>query len=157
MSTAHAHAGTLLSRPASGWIRWGIPALWLGWVVAYVAGSLVRDGVPQRLDVLRWLAPVAMVGLTVRYLVLCGRWAQVCDDGDALEIVRQGQSQRVDLAQLRAVDPAWVMPPARLALKFHGERTPVVFLPAHGQDPATLATTLLARAGARQTVEESTT
>ncbi|WP_183111319.1 hypothetical protein [Xanthomonas campestris] len=157
MSTAHAHAGTLLSRPASGWIRWGIPALWLGWVAVYVAGSLVRDGVPQQLDVLRWLAPVAMVGLTVRYLVLCRRWAQVCDDGDALEIVRQGQSQRVDLAQLRAVDPAWVMPPARLALKFHGERIPVVFLPAHGQDPAVLATTLLARAGARQAVEESTT
>ncbi|WP_181922143.1 hypothetical protein [Xanthomonas campestris] len=157
MSTAHAHAGTLLSRPASGWIRWGIPALWLGWVAVYVARSLARDGVPQQLDVLRWLAPVAMVGLTVRYLVLCRRWAQVRDDGDALEIVQQGQSQRVDLAQLRAVDPAWVMPPVRLALKFHGERTPVVFLPAHGQDPAELATTLLARAGARQAVEESTT
>ncbi|TXD42566.1 hypothetical protein TR80_011735 [Xanthomonas campestris] len=122
-----------------------------------MAGSLVRDGVPQQLGVLRWLAPVAMVGLTVRYLVLCRRWAQVRDDGDALEIVQQGQSQRVDLAQLRAVDPAWVMPPARLALKFHGERTPVVFLPANGQDPAVLATTLLARAGARQAVEESTT
>ncbi|MEA9480012.1 hypothetical protein VC290_06270 [Xanthomonas campestris] len=157
MSTAHAHAGTLLSRPASGWIRWGIPALWLGWVAVYVAGSLVRDGVPQQLDVLRWLAPVAMVGLTVRYLVLCRLWAQVHDAGDALEIVQQGQSQRVDLAQLRAVDPAWVMPPVRLALKFHGERTPVVFLPAHGQDPAVLATTLLARAGARQAAEESMT
>ncbi|MCC5096311.1 hypothetical protein [Xanthomonas campestris] len=157
MSTAHAHAGTLLSRPASGWIRWGIPALWLGWVAVYVAGSLVRDGVPQQLDVLRWLAPVAMVGLTVRYLVLCRRWAQVHDAGDALEIVQQGQSQRVDLAQLRAVDPARVMPPVRLALKFHGERTPVMFLPAHGQDPAVLATTLLARAGARQAAEESMT
>ncbi|MFS8372143.1 hypothetical protein D0A38_15260 [Xanthomonas campestris pv. incanae] len=122
-----------------------------------MAGSLVRDGVPQQLDVLRWLAPVAMVGLTVRYLVLCRRWAQVHDAGDALEIVQQGQSQRVDLAQLRAVDPAWVMPPVRLALKFHGERTPVVFLPAHGQDPAVLATTLLARAGARQAAEESMT
>ncbi|KLD71873.1 hypothetical protein [Xanthomonas pisi] len=157
MSTAHAPAGALLSRPASGWMRWGIPALWLGWAALYVVGSLVRDGVPQQLDVLRWLAPVVLVGLTVRHLVSCRRWAQVRDAGDALEITRQGRSQRVDLAQLRAAAPAWLVPPMRLALKFHGERAQVVFLPAHGLDPAELATTLLARAGARQAVEESTT
>ncbi|MCC8558023.1 hypothetical protein [Xanthomonas vesicatoria] len=116
MSPAHADVGALLSRPASGWTRWGIPALWLGWVAVYVAGSLARDGVPQQVDVLRWLAPVAMVGLTVRHYVLCRRWAQVRDAGDALEIVQQARSQRVDLAQLRAVDPAWLLPPVRLAL-----------------------------------------
>ena len=141
-------------------MRWSIPALWLGWAAVYVMGSLVRDGVPQQLDVLRWLAPVApvaLVGLTVRHLVSCRRWAQVRDAGDALEITRQGRSQRVDLAQLRAAVPAWLLPPTRLALKFHGERTQVVFLPAHGLDPAELATTLLTRAGARQAVEESTT
>ncbi|KQR18246.1 MULTISPECIES: hypothetical protein [Xanthomonas] len=157
MSTAPASAGTLLSRPGSGWIRWGIPALWLGWAAVYVAGSLARDGVPQQLDVLRWLAPVAMLGLTVRHIVLCRRWAQVRDAGDALEIVQKGRSQRVDLAQLRAVDPAWLFPPVRLALKFHGERARVVFLPARGQDPTALATTLLARAGTHHAVEESTT
>lgn len=147
----------MLSRPLSGWVRWGIPALWLGWVALYVAGSLVRDGVPQQLEVLRWLAPALVVLMTLRLAWSSARWAQVRDAGDALEIVQQGQSQRVDLAELRSVDAAWLIPPRRMALKFHGTRADVVFLPAHGQEQDQLATTLLARANARRGVEKATT
>ncbi|WP_126965534.1 hypothetical protein [Xanthomonas arboricola] len=157
MSTAQPVRGTMLSRPLSGWVRWGIPALWLGWVVLYVAGSLARDGVPQQLEVLRWLAPALVMLMTLRLAWASSRWAQVHDAGDALEIKQQGRSQRVDLAELRSVDAAWLIPPRRMALKFHGTRADVVFLPAHGQEHDQLATTLLARANARRGVEKATT
>ncbi|NJC29745.1 signal transduction histidine kinase [Xanthomonas arboricola] len=157
MSTAQPVRGTMLSRPLSGWVRWGIPALWLGWVALYVAGSLLRDGVPQRLEVLRWLAPALVVLMTLRLAWASTRWAQVRDAGDALEIVQQGRSQRVDLAELRSVDAAWLIPPRRMALKFHGTRADVVFLPAQGQEHDQLVTTLLARASARLGVEKATT
>ncbi|MEA9578307.1 hypothetical protein VC218_05075 [Xanthomonas nasturtii] len=156
MSTAPASAGTLLSRPGSGWIRWGIPALWLGWAAVYVAGSLMRDGVPQQLDILRWLAPALMVVLSLRLTWASTRWAQVCDAGNALEIVQQGRSQRVDLAELRCVDVAGLIPPLRMALKFHGQRADVVFLPARGLEHHQLANTLSARASARRAVEKGT-
>ncbi|PPU21800.1 hypothetical protein [Xanthomonas arboricola] len=157
MSTAQPARGTMLSRPLSGWVRWGIPALWLGWVALYMAGSLLRDGVPQQLEVLRWLAPALVVLMTLRLAWSSARWAQVRDAGDALEIVQQGRSQRVDLAELRSVDAAWLIPPRRMALKFHGTRADVVFLPAHGQKHDQLVTTLLARASARRGVEKATT
>lgn len=147
----------MLSRPLSGWVRWGIPALWLGWVALYVAGSLLRDGVPQQLEVLRWLAPALVVLMTLRLAWASARWAQVRDAGDALEIKQQGRSQRVDLAELRSVDAASLIPPRRMALKFHGTRADVVFLPAHGQKHDQLVTTLLARASARRGVEKATT
>ncbi|GAE49829.1 hypothetical protein XPU_1361 [Xanthomonas arboricola pv. pruni str. MAFF 311562] len=147
----------MLSRPLSGWVRWGIPALWLGWVALYVAGSLLRDGVPQQLEVLRWLAPALVVLMTLRLAWASARLAQVRDAGDALEIKQQGRSQRVDLAELRSVDAASLIPPRRMALKFHGTRADVVFLPAHGQKHDQLATTLLARASARRGVEKATT
>ncbi|KCW98999.1 hypothetical protein [Xanthomonas arboricola] len=157
MSTAQPARGTMLSRPLSGWVRWGIPALWLGWVALYVAGSLLRDGVPQQLEVLRWLAPALVVLMTLRLAWASARLAQVRDAGDALEIKQQGRSQRVDLAELRSVDAASLIPPRRMALKFHGTRADVVFLPAHGQKHDQLATTLLARASARRGVEKATT
>lgn len=147
----------MLSRPLSGWVRWGIPALWLGWVALYVAGSLLRDGVPQQLEVLRWLAPALVVLMTLRLAWASARWAQVRDAGDALEIKQQGRSQHVDLAELRSVDAASLIPPRRMALKFHGTRADVVFLPAHGQKHDQLVTTLLARASARRGVEKATT
>lgn len=156
MSSAQPALGATVSRPASGWIRWGIPAMWLGWVALYVAGALVRDGVPQQLEVLRWLAPALVVLMTLRLAWASTRWAQVRDAGDALVIVQHGRSQRVDLAELRSVDAAWLIPPRRMALRFHGTRADVVFLPAHGQEHDQLVTTLLARANARRGVEKET-
>ncbi|AZR34356.1 hypothetical protein A11M_0119410 [Xanthomonas vasicola pv. vasculorum NCPPB 895] len=99
--------GAMLSRSPGGWIRWGIPTLWLGWVAVYIAGSLMRDGIPQQLDILRWLAPA-------------------------------------------------LVPPLRMALKFHGERADVVFLPARGLEHHQLANTLSARASVRRAVQKGT-
>ncbi|SBV51772.1 hypothetical protein XBLMG947_2562 [Xanthomonas bromi] len=147
----------MLSRAASGWARWGIPAIWLGWVAVYVAGLLLRDGAPRQGEVLRWLVPALMVVLTVRQVWCSRRWAQVRDAGDALEIAQHGRVRRVDLAHLRAVDAAWLVPPVRLALTLHGEHDAVVFLPAREQDHHQLATMLQARASARRAAEASTT
>ncbi|KAB7771339.1 hypothetical protein [Xanthomonas maliensis] len=147
----------MLSRAAGGWVRWGIPALWLGWVAVYLAASLLGQGLPHRVDALRWLAPALLVLLTVRHVWSCNQWAQVRDAGDALEIVQHGRTQRVDVAQLRSVDAAWLIPPVRLVLRFHGERGEVVFLPASAQDHTQLATMLQARASARRAVQASTT
>ncbi|WP_258526952.1 hypothetical protein [Xanthomonas oryzae] len=102
----------------------------VGMGAVYVAGSPMRDGVSQQLDMLRWLAPAFMRVRTLRLAWASRRWAQVCDAGDAREIVQQGRSQRVDLAELRRVDVAGLVPPLRMALEFHGERADVVFLPA---------------------------
>lgn len=121
----------------------------------YVAGSPMRDGVSQQLDILRWLAPAFVRVLTLRLAWASRRWA-VCDAGDAREIVQQGRSQRVDLAELRRVDVAGLVPPLRMALKFHGERADVVFLPARGLEHHQLANTLSPRASARRAVEKGT-
>ncbi|ALS94310.1 hypothetical protein [Xanthomonas oryzae] len=148
--------GAMLSRSPSGWIRWRLPALWLGCGAVYVAGSPMRDGVSQQLDILRWLAPAFMRVLTLRLAWASRRWAQVCDAGDAREIVQQGRSQRVDLAELRRVDVAGLVLPLRMALKFHGERADVVFLPARGLEHHQLANTLSPRASARRAVKKGT-
>nr|WP_236611227.1 hypothetical protein [Xanthomonas vasicola] len=146
----------MLSRSPGGWIRWGIPTLWLGWVAVYIAGSLMRDGIPQQLEILRWLAPALMLVLILRLAWASRRWTQLCDAGNALEIVQQGRSQCVELAELRRVDVAGLVPPLRMALKFHGERADVVFLPARGLEHHQLANTLSARASARRAVQKGT-
>ncbi|WP_369937534.1 hypothetical protein [Xanthomonas tesorieronis] len=131
-------------------MRWGIPAYWLGWSVLYTVGVLLRDPTVPTGGPWHWIVPALVVAMAVRWLRQPARWAQVYDAGDALLVERQGQRQRIDLRELRAVEPAWLIPPVRLALRMQAADAPVIFLPARGQSPERLAAGLMARADARR-------
>ncbi|MBN6112910.1 hypothetical protein [Xanthomonas bonasiae] len=150
MSTQAGARDGILSRAASRWVRWGIPAFWLGWVVLYTVGVLTRDPTVPTGGPWHWIVPALVVAMALRWLRQPARWAQVYDAGDALLVERQGQRQRIDLRELRAVEPAWLIPPVRLALRVHAANAPVIFLPARGQAPELLAAGLMARADARR-------
>ncbi|MEG8175707.1 hypothetical protein G3N88_17735, partial [Xanthomonas hortorum pv. gardneri] len=94
--------------------------------------------------------PALVVVMALRWLRQPARWAQVYDAGDALLVEHQGRRQRIDLRDLRAVEPAWLIPPVRLALQVQAGDAPVIFLPARGRSAELLATDLMARADARR-------
>ncbi|APP84198.1 hypothetical protein LYZ96_03300 [Xanthomonas hortorum pv. vitians] len=140
----------ILSRAASRWVRWGIPAFWLGWGVLYTVGVLTRDPRVTTGGPWHWIVPALVVVMALRWLRQPARWAQVYDAGDALLVEHQGRRQRIDLRDLRAVEPAWLIPPVRLALQVQAGDAPVIFLPARGRSAELLATDLMTRADARR-------
>ncbi|MBB4129414.1 hypothetical protein [Xanthomonas sp. 3075] len=150
MSTQPGPRHGILSRTASRWVRWGIPAFWLGWGVFYTVGMLIRAPAVTAGGAWHWIVPALLAAMALRWLRQPARWAQVYDLGDALLIERQGRQQRIDLRDLRAVEPAWLIPPVRVALRMRVGAAPVIFLPACGQSPELLATDLMARAQARR-------
>lgn len=150
MSTQPDARDQTLSKTASRWVSWGIPAFWLGWCVLYTVGVLLRDPTVPTSGPWHWIVPVLVVAIAVRRLRQSARWARVDDAGDALLVECRGRRQRIDLRELRAVKPACVMPPVRLALHVQAADAPIIFLPARGQSPELLAAGLMARADARR-------